>query len=128
MFGLMMDQPLLISSLLTHAATNHGDTEIVSRTVEGGIHRYTYAAAELRARKLAQALARLGVQDGDRVAALAWNGYRHFELYYATSGCGAVMHTVNPRLFPEQILYIINHAEDRLLFIDLTFVPLVEKI
>ena len=128
MFGLMMDQPLLISSLLTHAARNHSDTEIISRTVEGGIHRYTYADAELRARKLAQALARLGVGLGDRVASLAWNGYRHFELYYAVSGSGAVMHTVNPRLFPDQIAYIINHAEDKFLFIDLTFVPLVEKL
>ena len=128
MLGLIMDQPLLISSLITHAARNHGDTEIVSRTIEGGIHRYTYADAELRARKLAQALLRLGVQTGDRVASLAWNGYRHFELYYAVSGCGAVMHTVNPRLFPEQIAYIVNHAEDKYLFVDLTFVPLVEKL
>jgi fatty-acyl-CoA synthase len=128
MLGLIMDQPLLISSLLTHAARNHSDTAIVSRTVEGGIHRYTYAQAELRARKLAQALARLGVDRGDRVASLAWNGYRHFELYYAVSGSGAVMHTVNPRLFPEQIAYIINHAEDKFLFIDLSFAPLVEKL
>ncbi len=128
MFGLIMDQPLLISSLLTHAARNHGDTEIVSRTIEGGIHRYTYAAAEVRARKLAQALARMGVESGDRVASLAWNCFRHFELYFATSGSGAVMHTVNPRLFPDQIAYIINHAEDKLLFVDLTFVPLLEKL
>ena len=128
MLGLMMDQPLLISSLLTHAARNHGDTEIVSRTIEGGIHRHTYADAELRARKLAQALSRLGVAMSDRVASLAWNGFRHFELYYAVSGCGAVMHTVNPRLFPEQIGYILNHAEDKFLFVDLTFVPLVEKL
>ncbi len=128
MLGLIMDQPLLISSLLTHAARNHGDTEIVSRTIEGGIHRHTYADAELRARKLAQALSRLGVAMSDRVASLAWNGFRHFELYYAVSGCGAVMHTVNPRLFPEQIGYILNHAEDKFLFVDLTFVPLVEKL
>jgi fatty-acyl-CoA synthase len=128
MLGLIMDQPLLISSLLTHAAKNHGDTEIVSRTVEGGIHRYTYADAAVRTKKLAQALQRLGVGMSDRVGSLAWNGYRHLELYYATSGSGAVMHTVNPRLFPEQIAYIITHAEDKLLFVDLTFVPLVEKI
>ncbi|MEP6702184.1 MAG: 3-(methylthio)propionyl-CoA ligase [Betaproteobacteria bacterium] len=128
MLGLMMDQPLLISSLLTHAARNHSDTEIVSRTVEGGIHRTTYSELELRSRKLAQALGRLGVQVSDRVGSLAWNGYRHLELYYAASGSGAVMHTVNPRLFPEQIGYIINHADDKLLFIDLTFVPLIEKL
>ena len=128
MFGLIMDQPLLISSLLSHAAKNHGDTEIVSRTVEGGIHRYTYADAERRAKRLAQALVRLGIARSERVASLAWNGFRHFELYYAASGCGAVMHTVNPRLFPEQISYIVNHAEDKLLFVDLTFVPLIEKL
>jgi len=128
MLGLMMDQPLLISSLLTHAARNHSDTEVVSRTVEGGIHRYTYADVELRARKLAQALQRLGVRMSDRVGSLGWNGYRHLELYYAVSGSGAVMHTINPRLFPEQIGYIVSHAEDKLLFIDLTFVPLVEKL
>jgi fatty-acyl-CoA synthase len=128
MLGLIMDQPLLISSLLTHAARHHGETEIVSRTVEGGIHRYTYRDAEVRAKKLAQALGRLGVKMSDRIGSLAWNGYRHFELYYATSGSGAVMHTVNPRLFPEQIGYIVTHAEDKLLFVDLTFVPLVEKI
>jgi len=128
MLGLMMDQPLLISSLLTHAARYHADTEIVSRTIEGGIHRCTYKDVELRSKKLAQGLARLGVGMSDRVASLAWNGYRHLELYYAASGSGAVMHTVNPRLFPDQIVYIVNHAEDRVLFVDLTFVPLVEKI
>ena len=106
--GLMLDQPLLISSLITHAAQNHGDTEIASRTVEGpgpdgkgAVHRYTYAEAQVRAKKLAQALSRLGVNQGDRVATLAWNGYRHLELYYGVSGMGAVIHTVNPRLFPE---------------------------
>jgi len=126
--GLMQDAPLLISSILAHAARYHGDTEIVSRTVEAGIHRYTYAEAEARARRLAQALARLGVQPGERVATLAWNGYRHFELYYAISGMGAVIHTINPRLFAEQIDYIVDHAEDRYLFFDLTFAPLVEKL
>jgi fatty-acyl-CoA synthase len=128
MLGLMMDRPLLISSLITHAALHHGDTEIVSRTVEGPIHRYTYRDAELRSRRLAQALARQGVTASDRVASLAWNGYRHFELYFATSGMGAVMHTINPRLFPEQLVYIVNHAEDRLVFFDINLAPLVEKL
>ncbi|TMG84655.1 MAG: long-chain fatty acid--CoA ligase, partial [Betaproteobacteria bacterium] len=124
----MMNQPLMISSLLRHADRNHGDTEIVSRTVEGPIHRYTYRAAHGRARRLARALARLGVQSGDRVGTLAWNGYRHFELYYAVSGMGAVIHTINPRLFPDQITFIVNHAEDCYCFFDLTFVPLVERL
>jgi acyl-CoA synthetase (AMP-forming)/AMP-acid ligase II len=119
---------LLIASLIDYAAQYHGDTEIVSRPVEGGTHRYTYADAAVRAKKLAQALRRLGIADGDRVATLAWNGYRHFELYFGISGIGAVCHTINPRLFPEQIRYIVNHADDRLLFLDLTFVPLVEKL
>jgi fatty-acyl-CoA synthase len=126
--GLMMDSPLLISSLIVHAERCHGDTEIVSRTVEGPIHRYTYADAHRRARSLAQALARLGVKEGDRVGTLAWNGYRHLELYYAVSGMGAIVHTVNPRLFPEQLTYIVNHAEDAYVFFDLTFAPLVEKL
>jgi acyl-CoA synthetase (AMP-forming)/AMP-acid ligase II len=126
--SLMMNQPLMISSLIRHADKNHGDTEIVSRTVEGPIHRYTYRAAHVRARRLARALSRLGVQAGDRVGTLAWNGYRHFELYYAVSGMGAVIHTINPRLFPDQISYIVNHAEDRYCFFDLTFAPLVERL
>jgi fatty-acyl-CoA synthase len=128
MRGLMMDRPLLISSLIDYAALYHGDTEIVSSTVEGGIHRYGYADAARRAKRLAQALRRLGIADGDRVATLAWNGYRHLELYYGISGIGAVCHTVNPRLLHEQIRYIVNHAEDRLLFLDLTFLPLVEAL
>ena len=102
MQGLMMDKPLLISSLLEHAAKYHGGTEIVSRTVEGPIHRYTFADAEIRARKLAKALRALGIREGDRVATLAWNGYRHYELYYGVSGMGAVCHMINPRLFPAQ--------------------------
>ena len=126
--GLMMDSPLLISSLIVHAERCHGDTEIVSRTVEGPIHRYTYADAHKRARQLAQALGRLGVKQGDRIGTLAWNGYRHLELYYGVSGMGAVIHTVNPRLFPEQIVYVVNHAEDAYVFFDLTFAPLVEKL
>jgi fatty-acyl-CoA synthase len=128
MHGLMMDTPLLISSLIRHADRYHGDTEIVSRTVEGPIHRYTYRAAHLRARKLAQALTRLGVKPGERIGTLAWNGYRHFEAFYGISSMGAVLHTVNPRLFPEQLVYIINHAEDRLVLFDVTFAPLIEKI
>ncbi len=126
--GLMQDAPLLISNIIEHAATYHGDTEIVSRTVEGGIHRYTYAGARHRAKRLAQALGRLGVGEGQRVATLAWNGYRHFELYYAISGMGAVIHTINPRLFGEQIEYIVGHAEDQYVFFDLTFVPIIEKL
>ena len=129
MQGLMMDDPLLISSLIRHADRYHGDTEIVSRLVEGaGIHRYTYREAHSRARRLANALTALGVKMNDRVATLAWNGFRHFEAYYAAAGMGAVSHTINPRLFPEQVVYIANHAEDKYVFVDLTFVPLVEAI
>jgi len=128
LLGQMMQMPLMISSLLVHAARHNGDIEIVSKRVEGDIHRYTYRDAELRARKLAQALARLGCGEGDRVGTLAWNGYRHFEIYYGTSGSGLVCHTINPRLFPEQIAWIINDAEDRVLCFDLTFLPLVEKL
>jgi fatty-acyl-CoA synthase len=124
----MMTMPLNISALLRHAARYHGDTEIVSRTVEGPIHRYDYAQALARAQQLANALARLGVQAGDRVATLAWNGYRHFELYYAVSGSGAITHTVNPRLFPEQVAWIVNHAEDGILFFDISFAPLVQQL
>ena len=128
MQGLMMDKPLLISSLLDHAARYHGETEIVSRTVEGPVHRYGYRDAAGRSKRLAKALAALGIGPGDRVATLAWNGYRHYELYYGVSGMGAVCHMINPRLFPGQISYIVNHAEDALVFVDLTFVPLLEKI
>jgi 3-(methylthio)propionyl---CoA ligase len=126
--GLMMDQPLLISSLLRHAAASHGDTEVVSRTIEGPIHRYTYREAERRAKQVAQALGRLAVGPGDRVATLAWNGYRHLELYYGISGSGAVIHTINPRLFPDQLVYIVNHAEARYVFFDINLAPLVEKL
>jgi fatty-acyl-CoA synthase len=135
MRGQMMDMPLLVSSLIAHADRNHGDVEIVSRTIEGpdkdgagAVHRTTYAQAHARARRLAQALGRLGVKQGDRVGTLAWNGYRHFEIYYGVSGMGAVMHTINPRLFPEQLAFIVNHAEDKYVFFDLTFVALVEKL
>jgi 3-(methylthio)propionyl---CoA ligase len=128
MHGLMQDQPLLISSLITYADRFHGATEIVSRTIEGPIHRYTLRDAHRRAKRLANALRRLGVKDGDRMGTLAWNGFRHFEIYFAVSGMGAVCHTINPRLFAEQIVYIINHAEDRYVFFDLTFAPLVAKL
>jgi fatty-acyl-CoA synthase len=128
MRGQMMDMPLLVSSLIEHADRNHGDVEIVSRTIEGPIHRTTYSQAHGRAKRLAQALSRLGVKESDRVGTLAWNGYRHYELYYGVSGMGAVMHTINPRLFPDQLQFIVNHAEDRYVFFDLTFAPLVEKL
>jgi acyl-CoA synthetase (AMP-forming)/AMP-acid ligase II len=128
MLGLMMDAPLLITNLIRHADRHHGETEIVSKTVEGDIHRYNYRAAHKRARRLAKALHALGVKAGERVATLAWNGYRHFEIYYAVAGSGAVIHTINPRLFPEQIAYIAGHAEDKVVFFDLTFLPLVEKL
>jgi 3-(methylthio)propionyl---CoA ligase len=128
MKGLMMDTPLLITSLIRFAAEYHGDTEIVSRTLEGPLHRYTYSDAYRRIQKLANALRKFGVRPGDRIATLAWNGYRHFELYYAISSMGAVCHTINPRLFHEQIDYIVNHADDRMIFIDLPFVELVEEL
>ena len=128
MRGLMQERPLQISSFLTFAATYHKDREIVTRTVEGPIHRYTYADCERRARKLANALKGLGLGFGDVVGTLAWNTYRHLELWYGISGQGMVCHTINPRLFPEQIIYIAAHAEDKALFLDLTFVPLVEKL
>ena len=128
MLGLMQDRPLLISSIIEHAVTMHAGAEIVSRTVEGPLHRCTYGDVHRRAKQVANALAALGVAPGERIATLAWNGYRHLELYYGVSGGGAVLHTINPRLFPEQIAYIINHAEDRYLFFDTTFAPLVEAL
>jgi acyl-CoA synthetase (AMP-forming)/AMP-acid ligase II len=128
MHGLMQDRPLLISSLISFADRFHGSTEIVSRTIEGPIHRYTLRDAHRRARQLAKALKRLGVAQADRIGTLAWNGFRHFEIYFATSGMGAVCHTINPRLFREQIVYIINHAEDQYVFFDLTFAPLVAEL
>ena len=126
--GQMQSKPLLLSSLIEFADRQHGETEIVSRSVEGPIHRYTYTDAHRRSRQLAQALARLGMQDSDRVATLAWNGYRHLELYFAVSGMGAVLHTLNPRLSADQLVYIVNHAQDRYVCTDLTFVPLLEKL
>ena len=128
MLGQMMNTPLMISSLIRHADINHGDTEIVSRLTEGGFHRYTYRDAHRRARQLANALSAMGTGSGERIGTLAWNTFRHFEIYFAVSGMGAVCHTINPRLFPEQIAYIINHAEDTCVFFDLTFTPLVEAL
>jgi len=128
MIGSMMQQPLLISSLLTHAERHHGDQQIVSRRVEGDVHRTTYKDLAARSRRMANAVAALGVQFGDRVATLAWNGYRHMELYYAVSGSGAVLHTLNPRLHPDQVVWIADHAEDQVLFFDLSFLPLIEAV
>ncbi|MBO6826317.1 MAG: long-chain-fatty-acid--CoA ligase [Sneathiella sp.] len=128
MLGLVQDRPLLISSLIEYAALNHGDVEIVSRSVEGPIHRTNYREVNLRAKKMAQALTKLGVEFGDRIGTLAWNGYRHLEIYFGISAMGSVCHTINPRLFPEQITYIANHAEDKFIFVDLTFVPLLEAV
>ena len=125
MLGQMMQQPLLISSLITHAEKHHGEQEVVSRRVEGDIHRCTYKEVASRSRRVANALAALGVQAGERVASLAWNGYRHMELYFGVSGTGAVLHTVNPRLHPDQIVYIADHAEDQVMFFDMTFLPLI---
>jgi len=126
--GRMMDEPLMISSIIRFAARHYGASEIVSRRVEGDMHRYTVRDCEARARRLANVLIRQRIAMGERVGTLAWNGYRHLELYYAVSGSGAVLHTINPRLHPDQIAYIVNHAQDQLLFFDLTFLPLIEAI
>jgi fatty-acyl-CoA synthase len=126
MLGLMQDHPLLISTIVRHAARHHAGHEIVSRGVDGTLHRQDYATLERRARRLVRVLQALGVQPGDRVATLAWNGYRHVELYYAISGMGAVCHTVNPRLSTDDIAFIMNDAKDSLLFADITFAPAIE--
>ena len=128
MLGLMQHRPLLISSLIDYAEKSHGDREIVFRDPAGRFHRSNYSAIASRAKRLANALVALGVQQGDRVATLAWNGFRHLELYYGVTGSGSVLHTVNPRLFPEQIQYIIQHAEDGVIFFDPVFSPLVEQL
>ena len=128
MFGLMQDRPLLISSLIDYAATFHPKAEVVGRTVEGPVHRTNYAEIQRRAKQVANAMKVLGIEPGDRVGTLAWNTWRHLALYFGVSGTGAVLHTVNPRLFPEQVDYIVNHAEDKVLFFDTTFAPLVEKL
>ncbi len=128
MHGLMMDTQLLVSMILRHAERHHPNREIVSVTADNPLHRYTYADCCRRTRQLANALDKLGLQEGDRVATLAWNDYRHLEMYYAIGGAGYVCHTINPRLFPEQVVFIINHAEDKWIFTDPMFVPLLEKI
>ena len=128
MLGLMMNRPLLISSIAEHAEKFHGDREIVSVTMDNPGHRYTIREAMARTRQLANALGKLGLERGDRVATIAWNDYRHLEIYYGVSGSGHVCHTINPRLFPEQLVFIINHAEDRYIFTDVMFVPLLEKL
>ncbi len=126
--GLMMDRPLLLSSVIEHAAAQFGDIEIVSRETHGPLFRYTYAQCAVQARKLANALAALGLNPGDVVGSIAWNNHRHLEAYYAVSGSGMVMHTCNPRLHPQQLIYIINHAEDRVVLFDATFAPLIKGI
>jgi fatty-acyl-CoA synthase len=128
MFGLMQDWPLLCHRVIDHAATFHAERRVISRSIEGPIHSETYAQLRHRALRLAQRLERDGIRQGDRVATLAWNTARHLEAWYGILGVGAIYHTVNPRLFPNQILYIINHAEDRVLLADLTFVPLLEQL
>ena len=128
MRGLMQDWPLLCHRILDHAATFHPDRPIVSRSIEGPMHRTTYAQARTRALKVAQRLDRDGIHLGDRVATLAWNSWRHFEAWYGIMGIGAIYHTVNPRLFPDQIAWIVDHAQDRVMMTDLTFVPLLEKL
>jgi acyl-CoA synthetase (AMP-forming)/AMP-acid ligase II len=128
MLGLMQQRPLLISSLIDYAATWHGDRQIVSRDPEGRFHRSDYSQVAARAKRVAGALDALGVGHGDRVATLAWNSYRHLEVYYGITGSGRVLHTVNPRLFPEQLQYIMHHAEDGFVFFDPIFAPLVEQL
>ena len=128
MLGLMQSQPLLISSLIEFAARHHGDGEIVSRRVEGDIHRYTYRDLAARARRLANALDAMPLALGDRVASLAWNGYRHMEMYFGVSGSGRVLHTINPRLHPDQIAWVMNHAEDQVLCFEMSFLPLVQAV
>ena len=128
MLGLMMDRPLTLPSILEHAALYHGDREVVTRTVEGPIHRYGYADALVRAKTMAKALLALGVKPGDRVATLAWSTHRHFELYFAVTGIGAVLHTINPRLHDDQIAWVAKHAEDSVLFFDITFADQVAAL
>jgi len=128
MHGLMQQRKLLLSSIIQYAARWHPNGEVVSRVSETMVHRTNYAAIEERSRRLATVLERLGVKAGTRVATMAWNGFRHLELYWAISGAGAVCHTINPRLSHDDIQYIMNHAADSVLFADLTFVPLIAEI
>ncbi|NWH09259.1 MAG: long-chain-fatty-acid--CoA ligase [Alphaproteobacteria bacterium] len=128
MQGLMQDWPLLVSKIMEHCGRYYGDQQVVTRSIEGPMHRITYREVEFRAKRVAKALLAHGIKQGDRVGTLAWNTWRHLEAWYGIAGMGAVYHTINPRLFPSQIAYIANHAEDRILFTDLTFVPLLEKL
>ncbi|HEY6134962.1 MAG TPA: 3-(methylthio)propionyl-CoA ligase [Rubrivivax sp.] len=128
MLGLMQERPLLISSLIDFASRHHGEAEIVSRRVEGDLHRTNYREIAVRSKKVANALDRLSLAFSDRVATLAWNGYRHLELYFGISGSGRVVHTINPRLVPEQVAWIVNHAENQVLCFDATFLPIVKAI
>jgi acyl-CoA synthetase (AMP-forming)/AMP-acid ligase II len=128
MLGLMQTHPLLVSSLIEHAGKAHPNSEVISRTPEGPMHRCTYAEVDRRARQVASALTSMGVSPGARIGTLAWNSYRHLELFFGASGIGSVLHTANPRLFPAQLEFIINQAEDRYLFFDACFLPLVEKL
>ena len=128
MLGLMQDWPLLLHRIIDHAAIQHGTREVVSRAVEGGLHRTDYATVRGRAMRVAKRLVKAGMRDGDRIGTLAWNTWRHVEAWYGIAGMGGIYHTINPRLFPEQIAWIANHAEDRLMLVDLTFVPLLEKL
>jgi len=126
--GQMMDLPLLLSEVIEHAARQFGDAEVVSRETHGPLFRYTYTDCAARARKLANALVGLGLEMGSAVGSIAWNNHRHLEAYYAASGSGLVMHTCNPRLHPQQLIYIINHADDRVMLFDATFAPLIKGI
>ena len=128
MLGLMQQQTLLISDMIEFAEKHHGDTEVISRRVEGDIHRSDWSTIASRSRQVANALDAWHIGAGERVATLAWNGYRHLELYFGVSGSGRVLHTLNPRLHPEQITWIVNHAEDAVLCFDMTFLPIVQKI
>src|SRR5437867_10992081 len=128
MLGLMQDWPLLCHKILDHAARNHGERAVVSRSIEGPLHTTNYAAIRARALRLAQRLDKDGIRLGDRVATLAWNTWRHLEAWYGIMGIGAIYHTVNPRLFHDQIAWIVNHAEDRMMLADRTFIPLLEKL
>ena len=126
--GLMMDRPLLISAVIEHAAAQYGEVEVVSRETHGPLFRYTYRDCARRARQLANALADLGLQPGDIVGSIAWNNHRHLEAYYGVSGSGMVIHTCNPRLHAQQLIYIINHAGQKAMLFDATFAPLIKGI
>src|SRR3974390_2902889 len=128
MLGLMQDWPLLCHRILDHAALNHAERLVISRSVEGPLHTTNYTDVRARALRVAQRLDRDGIKLGDRVATLAWNSWRPLEVWYGIMGIGAVYHTVNPRLFPDQIAWIVNHAEDRMMMVDLTFLPILEAL